>query len=101
MTYLRTVHEQSKVLAALSALVCLVLMASFAACLTCDTSDCCEDADHEEEEVCACGCALHALMLVQYGPSSSSVSGETLTDRTHFVRPAPVYSLFHPPRFAC
>ena len=98
MTYLRTVHEQSKVLAALSALVSLVLLASLAACLTCHTNDCCEDADHEDEEVCACGCALHALMLVRFAPAGSETVGEPPAERALAFNSAPAYPLFHPPR---
>ena len=100
MSYLRNAHEQSKLLAALSAFVSLVLLASFAACLTCDTNDCCEDVDHEEEEVCACGCALHGVMIVQYSPSGSIVSGEPPSERACSINPAPAYPPFHPPRFS-
>jgi hypothetical protein len=100
MNYLRTAHEYSKVLAALSAFVSLVLLASFAACLTCDQNDCCEDSDHEEEQVCACGCALHALMLAEYAPARALEASGPPAERALSVDPAPAYPPFHPPRFS-
>ena len=102
MNYLRTAHEHSKVLAALSSLVGLVLLASFAACLTCDLGEdsCCEDADHEEEEVCACGCALHALVVTEYSSARALVVGPSLADHAHSTDPLPACPPFHPPRLA-
>lgn len=100
MNYLRTAHEHSKTLAALSALVCMVLMASFAACLTCDLGEdsCCEEAEHEQEEVCACGCALHALMVAEYSPARTLEVGAPPAERAQSIDPQPAHPPFHPPR---
>lgn len=100
MNYLRTAHEHSKVLAALSALAGLLLLGSFAACLTCDTTECCEDTDHEEEEVCACGCALHALVMAEYASAHALAVGEPPAERAQSIDPLPAHPPFHPPRLA-
>jgi hypothetical protein len=102
MSYLRTVHQQSTVLAALSALVSLILLASFAACLTCDMGDdsCCEEAEHEDEEVCACGCALHALTMAANTPARALEVGNPFAESAQSVDPVPAFPPFHPPRLA-
>jgi hypothetical protein len=86
-------------LSVLSSAATLLFLAGFAACLVCDLDSCCEDTEHEQEEVCACACAFHSIPVIT-GPKIQSYAsaGAELVEGVPDPDTAPLQSLFRPPR---
>jgi hypothetical protein len=103
MAIFRDVHcgRHRGVTQTLSSLAVVLFLAGYAACFMCDLETCCEDAHHADEDVCACACAYHILVVVD-GPSLSPDMpvGFGIHELTHELSSAPVRRLFHPPRFS-
>ena len=92
-------NNRQTLLSILSTAASLLFLAGFAACLVCDLDSCCDDTDHEEEEVCACACAFHSIPVIT-GPKVQSYAsaGADLVERVSNPDTAPQPSLFRPPR---
>ena len=83
----------------LSGLASVMFLAGFAACLVCDLESCCEETEHEDEEICACACAFHSVPVAA-APllPHFDVRGAGVHEGVPNLDATPPGNLFHPPR---
>lgn len=79
--------------------VLVFFVAGMAACLVCDVNGCCEEAGHQDDLDCACGCVIHSTLGMS-SPSVSVYSDGTfeLEIAAPQIRSTHPPSLFRPPR---
>ncbi len=99
MGIVNTVHEMTILRATLSSIVAVLFVASFAACLVYDLTSCCEETEHESEDICTCACVFHSTAALRdVTPSTFIVTGDLPIEpplQTDSATPPPLY---RPPR---
>ena len=99
MGYLNIVHGTRGLKATLSSIVGVLFVASFAACLVCDMTNCCEDTEHEGEDICACACVFNSTAVYTYvTPTTFLVTGECPIEPILHSASATPPPLYKPPR---